>query len=41
MVDGKVSFYNNQGTVDLIADVTGYYTSGGAGATHTNSARSG
>ncbi|MFG2984187.1 peptidoglycan recognition protein [Streptomyces sp. NPDC048258] len=36
VVDGKVSFYNNQGTVDLIADVTGYFTSSGAGATHTN-----
>ncbi|WP_327375703.1 hypothetical protein OG393_18150 [Streptomyces sp. NBC_01216] len=24
--DGKVTFYNHTGTVDLIADVTGYYT---------------
>lgn len=27
VVNGKVSFYNNAGTVDLIADVAGYYTS--------------
>ena len=25
---GQVSFYNNAGTVDLVADVTGYYVSG-------------
>ncbi|MGW4162181.1 hypothetical protein [Streptomyces sp. NPDC004788] len=24
--DGKITFYNHNGTVDLIADVTGYYT---------------
>ncbi|MEU7554473.1 N-acetylmuramoyl-L-alanine amidase [Streptomyces sp. NPDC044571] len=36
VVDGKVSFFNNQGTVDLIADITGYFTSAGDGATHTN-----
>ncbi|MFJ9829209.1 hypothetical protein ACIRSU_33255 [Streptomyces sp. NPDC101160] len=24
--DGKVTFYNHSGTVDLLADVTGYYT---------------
>ncbi|MET9962549.1 N-acetylmuramoyl-L-alanine amidase [Streptomyces sp. NPDC006326] len=36
VVDGKVSFFNNQGTVDLIADITGYFTSAGEGATHTN-----
>ncbi|MGC9499122.1 hypothetical protein [Streptomyces sp. WG7] len=24
--DGKVTFYNHAGTVDLIADITGYYT---------------
>ncbi|MER8043145.1 FlgD immunoglobulin-like domain containing protein [Streptomyces sp. NPDC094032] len=24
--DGKITFYNHTGTVDLIADVTGYYT---------------
>ncbi|MGW7451435.1 peptidoglycan recognition protein family protein [Streptomyces sp. NPDC054787] len=36
VVDGKVSFYNNAGTVDLIADITGYFTSSGTGATHTN-----
>ncbi|MGW8778601.1 peptidoglycan recognition protein family protein, partial [Streptomyces sp. NPDC055796] len=29
VVDGKVSFFNNQGTVDLIADITGYFTSAG------------
>ncbi|MBT2539283.1 N-acetylmuramoyl-L-alanine amidase [Streptomyces sp. ISL-44] len=26
VVNGKVSFYNNAGSVDLIADVAGYYT---------------
>ncbi|MEU6755875.1 hypothetical protein, partial [Streptomyces sp. NPDC046685] len=26
VVDGKVSFYNHAGTVDLIADITGYFT---------------
>ncbi|MGW7459570.1 hypothetical protein ACWGIO_17905, partial [Streptomyces sp. NPDC054797] len=26
VVDGKVSFYNNAGTVDLIADITGYFS---------------
>ncbi|MFD9303903.1 peptidoglycan recognition protein [Streptomyces sp. NPDC060048] len=36
VVDGKVSFYNNDGTVDLIADITGYFTSAGTGATHIN-----
>ncbi|MFD7141056.1 peptidoglycan recognition protein, partial [Streptomyces sp. NPDC059919] len=36
VVDGKVGFFNNQGTVDLIADITGYFTSAGDGATHTN-----
>ncbi|WP_051807717.1 peptidoglycan recognition protein [Streptomyces sp. NRRL F-2664] len=25
VVDGKVSFYNNSGSVDLIADITGYF----------------
>ncbi|MCX2183304.1 N-acetylmuramoyl-L-alanine amidase [Streptomyces fradiae] len=24
--DGKITFYNHSGTVDLIADVTGFYT---------------
>ncbi|MEU4354569.1 peptidoglycan recognition protein family protein [Streptomyces virginiae] len=36
VVDGKVSFYNNQGTVDLIADITGYFSDSDAGATHAN-----
>ncbi|MER7467083.1 hypothetical protein, partial [Streptomyces sp. NPDC097981] len=27
VVNGKVSFYNNAGSVDLIADIAGYYTS--------------
>ncbi|MET9953589.1 FlgD immunoglobulin-like domain containing protein [Streptomyces sp. NPDC006339] len=31
VVDGKVTFYNNAGTVDLIADVAGYFTEGAAG----------
>jgi hypothetical protein len=25
VVNGKVSFYNNAGSVDLIADIAGYY----------------
>ncbi|MGW6705334.1 peptidoglycan recognition protein family protein [Streptomyces sp. NPDC054956] len=36
VVDGKVSFYNNDGSVDLIADITGYFTSAGTGSTHVN-----
>ncbi|MDQ0797267.1 peptidoglycan recognition protein [Streptomyces sp. B1I3] len=36
VVNGKVSFYNNAGTVDLIADITGYFTSAGEGASHIN-----
>ncbi|MBT2467584.1 peptidoglycan recognition protein [Streptomyces sp. ISL-66] len=36
VVDGKVSFYNNDGTVDLIADITGYFTSADAGSTHVS-----
>ncbi|MFJ4779763.1 N-acetylmuramoyl-L-alanine amidase [Streptomyces sp. NPDC088762] len=36
VVDGKVSFYNNAGSVDLIADITGFFTSAGEGATHTS-----
>ncbi|MFD3936479.1 N-acetylmuramoyl-L-alanine amidase [Streptomyces sp. NPDC058611] len=36
VVDGKVSFYNHSGTVDLVADITGYFTSSGGGATQTN-----
>ncbi|HKB31655.1 MAG TPA: hypothetical protein VKD26_12570, partial [Streptosporangiaceae bacterium] len=26
VVDGKVDFYNSAGTVNLVADITGYYT---------------
>ncbi|MET9436170.1 hypothetical protein [Streptomyces sp. NPDC006551] len=33
VVNGKVSFYNKAGTVDLLADVSGYYTSDMAGST--------
>ncbi|WP_327263988.1 peptidoglycan recognition protein [Streptomyces sp. NBC_01232] len=36
VVDGKVSFYNHSGTVDLIADITGYFSDSTSGATHTN-----
>ncbi|WP_229833970.1 N-acetylmuramoyl-L-alanine amidase [Streptomyces xantholiticus] len=36
VVNGKVSFYNNANSVDLIADITGYYTSGSEGALHYN-----
>ncbi|MFJ3906532.1 FlgD immunoglobulin-like domain containing protein [Streptomyces sp. NPDC090025] len=32
VVDGKVTFYNNSGAVDLLADVAGYYTEGTDGA---------
>src|SRR6266851_163782 len=31
--DGKVDFYNSAGTVQLIADLSGYYTAGSAGDT--------
>ncbi|WP_284579564.1 hypothetical protein [Streptomyces sp. 2P-4] len=34
VVNGKVSFYNNAGSVDLIADVAGYYTTDGSGSTY-------
>ncbi|WP_051833346.1 hypothetical protein [Streptomyces katrae] len=34
VVNGKVSFYNNAGSVDLIADVAGYYTTDGTGSTY-------
>jgi hypothetical protein len=27
VINGKVSFYNNAGSVNLIADVAGYYVS--------------
>ncbi|MFE5678336.1 peptidoglycan recognition protein [Streptomyces erythrochromogenes] len=36
VVNGKVSFYNNAGTVDLIADITGYFTPSNSGAKHSN-----
>ncbi|WP_406512547.1 hypothetical protein OG851_23295 [Streptomyces sp. NBC_00161] len=34
VVNGKVSFYNNAGSVDLIADIAGYYTTDGTGSTY-------
>ncbi|MFI8826930.1 hypothetical protein ACIGXE_24400, partial [Streptomyces sp. NPDC053431] len=30
--DGKVSFYNHSGSVDLLADVAGYFTTDGTGS---------
>ncbi|APU40101.1 peptidoglycan recognition protein [Streptomyces sp. TN58] len=36
VVNGRVSFYNNAGSVDLIADITGYFTTSSAGAKHSN-----
>ncbi|KJY23473.1 N-acetylmuramoyl-L-alanine amidase [Streptomyces sp. NRRL S-104] len=27
VVDGQVTFYNNSGTADVIADLNGYFTS--------------
>jgi hypothetical protein len=36
VVNGKVNFYNWDGTVELIADVTGYFMAGGEGASHYN-----
>ncbi|WP_370413966.1 FlgD immunoglobulin-like domain containing protein [Streptomyces fradiae] len=32
--DGKVTFYNKSGSVDLLADVAGYYTAAGTGTTY-------
>jgi hypothetical protein len=32
VINGKVDFYNNSGSVNLIADITGYYTSDGSGS---------
>ncbi|OIV35275.1 hypothetical protein BIV57_22425 [Mangrovactinospora gilvigrisea] len=32
IVNGKVDFYNNAGSVNLIADLVGYYTSDGSGS---------
>ncbi|MER8042299.1 N-acetylmuramoyl-L-alanine amidase [Streptomyces sp. NPDC094032] len=34
--DGKVSFYNHAGTVDLLGDVTGYFTTDTTQAKHVN-----
>ncbi|MFI1647116.1 hypothetical protein ACH4XT_09250 [Streptomyces avidinii] len=34
VVNGKVSFYNHAGSVHLIADVAGYYTTDGSGSTY-------
>ncbi|MER8042085.1 hypothetical protein [Streptomyces sp. NPDC094032] len=34
VVDGAVTFYNKAGSVDLIADVAGYYVTDGTGATY-------
>ncbi|MFF9169730.1 MULTISPECIES: hypothetical protein [unclassified Streptomyces] len=34
VVNGKVDFYNRYGTVDLVADVAGYYVTDGTGATY-------
>ncbi|WP_189887265.1 FlgD immunoglobulin-like domain containing protein [Streptomyces xantholiticus] len=34
VVNGKVSFYNNAGSVNLIADVAGYFTAEGSGSTY-------
>ncbi|MFI8827348.1 peptidoglycan recognition protein [Streptomyces sp. NPDC053431] len=33
VVDGKVRFYNHAGSVDLLADITGYYTKDASGST--------
>ncbi|MGW4160575.1 hypothetical protein [Streptomyces sp. NPDC004788] len=32
--DGKVTFYNHNGSVDLLADVAGYFTTSGTGSLH-------
>ncbi|MFJ9808104.1 hypothetical protein ACIRTB_07730 [Streptomyces sp. NPDC101158] len=34
VVNGKVTFYNRAGSVDLIADAAGYYATDGSGATY-------
>ncbi|UYQ63078.1 FlgD immunoglobulin-like domain containing protein [Streptomyces peucetius] len=34
VVNGKVNFYNNAGSVNLIADVSGYFTASGEGSTY-------
>ncbi|MEU8521368.1 hypothetical protein AB0C49_17570, partial [Streptomyces sp. NPDC048577] len=33
VINGKISFYNHNGTVDLLADVSGYYTTDTTGST--------
>jgi hypothetical protein len=33
LADGKVDLYNNAGSTDLVADLSGYYTAAGAGYT--------
>src|SRR5260370_6741436 len=40
VVDGKVDFYNLAGTVNIIADMTGYYSPRGSPVTSPNPARS-
>ncbi|UYQ63080.1 FlgD immunoglobulin-like domain containing protein [Streptomyces peucetius] len=34
VVNGKVNFYNNAGSLNLIADVSGYFTASGEGSTY-------
>ncbi|WP_073492393.1 peptidoglycan recognition protein family protein [Actinacidiphila paucisporea] len=36
VVNGKVDFYNHGGSVNLIADISGYYTSATTGAKYSN-----
>ncbi|MGW0856270.1 peptidoglycan recognition protein family protein, partial [Streptomyces sp. NPDC002690] len=36
VVNGKVDFYNNAGSVNLVADITGYFSTGDQGSTHVN-----
>lgn len=35
VVDGKVNFYNSAGSLNLVADVTGYFTKGSGAVFHT------
>ncbi len=39
VVDGKVDFYNSAGTVNVIADLTGYYSVGGSSFTSAGPTR--
>src|SRR5260370_594482 len=39
VVDGKVDFYNLAGTVNIIADLTGYYSAGGSSFTSAGPTR--